>query len=43
MRLLLAASLLALSSAAMAQSPPSIVTQPTKLDADLAGQDAPAL
>jgi len=33
MRLLLAASLLALSAAAVAQSPPSIVTQPSKLDA----------
>ena len=34
MRLLLAASLLALSTAALAQSPPSIITQPSKLRAD---------
>ena len=34
MRRLLAASLLALSTAAIAQSPPAIVTQPTKLDAE---------
>ena len=33
MRPLLAASLLALSTAALAQSPPAIVTQPSKLDA----------
>ena len=33
MRLLLAASLLALSAASLAQSPPSIVTQPSRLDA----------
>ena len=33
MRLLFAASLLALSTASLAQSPPSIITQPTKLDA----------
>src|SRR5687768_1093648 len=33
MRLLLAASLLALSTAALAQSPPGIITQPSKLDA----------
>ena len=33
MRLLLATSLIALSTVSMAQSPPSIVTQPTKLDA----------
>lgn len=34
MRFLLAASLLALSTAALAQSPPAIVTQPSKLDAE---------
>lgn len=33
MRLFFAASLLALSTAALAQTPPSIITQPTKLDA----------
>ena len=33
MRLLLAASLLALSAASLAQSPPGIVTQPSRLDA----------
>ena len=33
MRFLVAASLLALSTAALAQSPPGIVTQPSKLDA----------
>ncbi len=33
MRLFFAASLLALSTASLAQSPPGIVTQPTKLDA----------
>jgi acetylornithine deacetylase/succinyl-diaminopimelate desuccinylase-like protein len=34
MRLLFAASLLALSTAALAQTPPAIVTQPSKLDAN---------
>lgn len=34
MRLLFAASLLALSTASLAQSPPSIVTQPSKLSAE---------
>jgi acetylornithine deacetylase/succinyl-diaminopimelate desuccinylase-like protein len=33
MRLLLAASLLAMSTASLAQTPPTIVTQPSKLDA----------
>jgi acetylornithine deacetylase/succinyl-diaminopimelate desuccinylase-like protein len=33
MRLLFAASLLALSTASLAQSPPAIITQPSKLDA----------
>ncbi len=33
MRQLFAASLLALSTAATAQTPPTIITQPTKLDA----------
>src|SRR5918996_4287428 len=33
MRLMLAASLLALSTAGLAQSPPAIVSQPSKLDA----------